>query len=69
MNPFENCWTLLELEVAKLPAAKNREELKERILTAWNNLAKRKDVLKSLCDSMSSRVAALKKAKGGPTKY
>ena len=68
MNPIENCWILLKKEVIKLPAAKNREELKERIVAAWDNLAKRTDVLQSLCDSMPSRVAELKKSKGGPTR-
>ena len=69
MNPIENLWTMLKQEGAKLPAAKNREELKNRILLAWENLGKRHDALKNLCDSMPSRVAALVESKGGPTKY
>ena len=32
MNPIENLFTFMKQEVAKLPAATNREELKERIL-------------------------------------
>ena len=69
MNPIEQLWVLLKREVAKLPAAANREELKQRILTAWDNLSLKTDALMNLCDSMPSRVAALKESKGGPTKY
>ena len=38
-------------------------------MLAWENLGKRHDALKNLCDSMPSRVAALVESKGGPTKY
>ena len=69
MNIIENLWTLLKQEVAKLNAAKNRDELKDRILSAWKNLGERRDVLKNLCDSMPSRVSALVQSRGGPTKY
>ena len=69
MNIIENLWTLLKQEVAKLPAATNREELKERILSAWKNLGRRCDALKNLCDSMPRRVSALVQSRGGPTKY
>ena len=69
MNIIENLWTLLKQEVAKLPAATNREELKERILSAWKNLGRRRDALKNLCDSMPRRVSALVQSRGGPTKY
>ena len=69
MNIIENLWTLLKQEVAKLPAATNREELKERILSAWKNLGRRRDALKNLCDSMPRRVSALVQTRGGPTKY
>ena len=69
MNNIENLWTLLKQEVAKLPAATNREELKERILSAWKNLGRRRDALKNLCDSMPRRVSALVQSRGGPTKY
>ena len=69
MNIIENLWTLLKQEVAKLPAATNREELKERILSAWKNLGRRRDALKNLCDSMPRRVSALVQSRGGPIKY
>ena len=69
MNIIENLWTLLKQEVAKLPAATNREELKERILSGWKNLGRRLDALKNLCDSMPRRVSALVQTRGGPTKY
>ena len=69
MNIIENLWTLLKQEVAKLPAATNREELKEMILSAWKNLGRRRDALKNLCDSMPRRVSALVQTRGGPTKY
>ena len=49
----------LKWEVATLPPAKNREELKTRILQGWANLGKRRDILRNLCDSMPRHVAAL----------
>ena len=69
MNPIENAWDLLKYEMGKLPTATSREQLKERIMEAWANLGKRKDVIKNLCDSMPRRIEALVKAEGGNTKY
>ena len=69
MNPIENAWDLLKHEMGKLPVATSREQLKTRITQAWAALGERKDVLKSLCDSMPRRIEALVAAEGGNTKY
>ena len=59
----------VEARSCKLPAATHREELKERILSAWKNLERRHDALKNLCDSMPRHVSALVQSRGGPIKY
>ena len=69
MNPIENLWDLLKLEVGKLPTATSREQLKTRIIQAWENLGKRTEVLQSLCDSMPRRIQRLIEVKDGTTKY
>ena len=68
-NPIEQLFAILKWEVAKLPPATNREELKLRILQGWRNLGRRRDILRNLCNSMPRRVAALLDSQGGPTKY
>ena len=68
-NPIEQLFAILKWEVAMLPPATNREELKLRILQGWRNLGRRRDILRNLCNSMPRRVAALLDSQGGPTKY
>ena len=69
MNPIENLWDLLMQEAGKLPMATSREQLKTRIIQAWDNLGERTEVLQSLCDSMPRRIQRLREAGGGTTKY
>jgi DDE superfamily endonuclease len=68
MNPIENLWNLVDQRLRKRekkPA--NAEELWQMVQAEWNALDLK--VIRSLYISMTSRVDALKKAKGGYTKY
>jgi transposase len=68
MNPIENLWNIIDQKIRKRknkPA--NVNELWEAVQQEWNGLDKQ--IIRNLYVSMTSRIAALKKAKGGYTKY
>jgi transposase len=68
MNPIENLWNIVDQRLRKRkekPA--NVEQLWEMVQEEWKELDQQ--VIRNLYVSMTSRVDALKKAKGGYTKY
>ena len=68
LNPIEHLWDHLKRQLAKYPKeAKGVHELWERIQVEWNNIPK--DVCSNLIKSMRKRVKAVKRARGGYTKY
>jgi transposase len=68
MNPIENLWNIVDQRLRKRerkPA--NVDELWEMVKLEWKSI--NKEVIRDLYLSMTARIAALKKAKGGYTKY
>jgi len=68
LNPIENLWEHLERELAKYPHPPGGiVKLWERIQEVWNDIPP--SVCQRLISSMPRRIQAVKKAKGGHTKY
>lgn len=68
LNPIENVWHQLKRRLNKYPTkATNTLELENRIQQEWYKLTK-EDCLKYI-DSMPSRIRAVIRSKGGPTRY
>jgi hypothetical protein len=68
MNPIENAWKLLKEWVNGRPTIPaNVEELKGALLEEWERIDI--EFINRLVESMPERVQALRKAKGGPTKW
>jgi hypothetical protein len=68
MNPIENLWALMKRKLKDyktLPA--NRDELIARFTDIWYNLPEQ--TVDSLADSAFKRLEAVRRAKGGPSKY
>jgi transposase len=69
LNPIENLWKLWKHIIQKTePFPKNREELIAAAQAAWEEL-KTTNIGQILADSIRRRIAAVKAAKGHPTKY
>lgn len=66
LNPIEHLWEHLDREIRKHNIT-NKQMLKNRISEEWAKIPN--NVTKNLVDSMQRRMAALKEARGGPTKY
>jgi len=66
LNPIEHLWYLLDQELGDR-RFKTKDELKAELTAAWRRLSFQK--VRNLVDSMPRRLAAVRKAKGGPTKY
>jgi hypothetical protein len=68
MNPIEHLWNYLKRRLGEYEnEPKSIEELWERIQAQWNKIPL--DFVRTLIESMPSRVEALLKAKGKWTKY
>jgi hypothetical protein len=68
LNPIEHLWEHLKRCLNARPTqAKGMVELWERVVEEWEGIPR--EVVLNLIDSMPRRVAAVLKAKGGPTKY
>jgi glutamyl-tRNA reductase len=68
MNPIENLWNIVDQRLRKRQEkAVNVEQLWEMIQEEWKALDQQ--VIRNLYLSMTSRIGALKKAKGGYTEY
>jgi len=69
LNPIENLWKLWKDLIQKTnPFPTNREELIAAAQAAWEEL-KMTDIGQALADSIRNSIAAVKAAKGHPTKY
>lgn len=69
INPIENLWKLWKDRIQKAsPPPSNREELIAASLGAWEEL-RTTDIGQALSDSIRRRIAAVRAAKGNPTKY
>ena len=53
--------------MARLPKARNKEELVGQVLSVWDALPQ--ETIASLIDTMPRQLSACLKAKGGHTKY
>lgn len=67
LNPIENLWGLLKKKVWS-HNFNSTTELKARIIAIWNHSFE-KELLEKLAYSMSDRLRAVVKARGGPTRY
>jgi len=68
MNPIEHVWDYLDRELRKQhPAPSSKEDLKSRLKIIWEQLDQ--SIIDKMILSMPNRVAALRKAHGGPTRY
>ena len=68
MNPIEHLWDIIERSVrAQNPAPSTFSQLWTSIETAWLNIPA--EDFQRLVESMPRRVVALRRAKGGPTRY
>lgn len=66
LNPIEHLWGILKRKVREHSITSKRV-LKNALLDEWNAITA--DECKKLVNSMPQRIAAVIKAKGGPTKY
>jgi hypothetical protein len=68
LNPIEDLWHRLKQQLAAYPTeARNIDELWERVQVEWEKILVHACV--ELIESMPKRIAAVRKAKGGYTKY
>ena len=68
-NPIENLWRGLKMEFNKLGAAKNLDDLTNKIKKAWKNLAKDRMLLHNLTYLMPARIDAVIAADGDVTSF
>ena len=68
MNPIKSLWDILKDEIREVPIT-NKTQLIEHLIRVWFHSEKIKALCVSLINGMPKRVAALKQAKGGQTKY
>lgn len=68
MNPIENVWEILKRKM-KGENITTKEQLIARLISVWNHDDEMLTSIKTCIESMPRRIAALIKAKGGPTKY
>lgn len=66
LNPIENLWAILEASVP-IEQRKNKHEFFKTLQQAWNSITL--DTTSKLVNSMPRRLLAVKKTKGGATKY
>ncbi len=68
LNPIENVWSLLKLQVRKkLHHSDGLSELEHLLSQCWQSISQ--DVMDHLIESMPSRTAAVIKHHGGSTEY
>ena len=66
LNPIENCWSLMKLQLSKCKPT-TVAGIKEVMQKIWKNLTT--DYLRSLYESMPRRMQMVIAAEGGATKY
>ena len=72
LNVIENAWARLKGRTRELIAdrqPRNRDELWDHVLDAWEEIAQDLDYFRRLVDSMPKRAEAVREAEGYWTKY
>jgi transposase len=67
LNPIEHLWDYLKKKLREYPQANNLDELWERVQDVWNNISP--EYCLKLIRSMPDRLAALRRSKGGYTRF
>lgn len=68
LNPIEHVWDMLGRRLrSKIPAVQNLEEVRTALLEIWENLPQ--ELVDNLIRSMGRRMAAVRRARGGNTRY
>lgn len=66
LNPIEHLWEVLDRNIRKRPIT-SKQGLRAALTEEWAKISP--DVTKNLVSSVPRRLAAVIKARGGPTKY
>ena len=69
LNPIENLWELTKHRINSECLITTKNQLIERLIAVWHRDDDLKRLAKNCIESMPRRIAAVIKAKGGPTKY
>lgn len=69
LNPIENVWAALKVEISREQVVTTRRELIGKILKAWHNTPKLQEISKNCIRSMPKRLKEVIQKKGGFTKY
>lgn len=67
LNPMENIWKILKSSISKVKRPESPEHMYHLLVSEWEAIPKIK--LESLVASMPERIRAVKKAKGGATRW
>lgn len=70
LNPIENVWSVVSRQVyAELKTYKTTDSLLEAIRTAWESVRSDHSMRQHLVTSMTDRLRAVVRQKGGPTEF
>lgn len=69
LNPIENVWGWIKMELAKLPTAISADDLFNQLELLWNRLKTQNEFIRNLYLSMPNRVNQCILKTGGMTKY
>ncbi len=68
LNPIEHLWGVVEREIRIMDVQlTNLQQLCDAIMSIWTNISE--ECFQNLVESMTQRIKAVLKAKGGPTRY
>ena len=68
MNPMDNLWEIVKIKM-KGENITTKQQLIERLIRVWKHDDEILANCRTCIESLPRRIAALIKAKGGPTKY
>jgi len=70
LNPIENVWAIVSNQVfTGMKTYSSKESLLNAVRTAWERVRADHSLRQHLIDSMTKRLQAVVKARGGPTKF
>ncbi len=68
LTPIEHLWDVVEREICIMDVQpKNLQQLHDAIMSIWTKISE--ECFQHLVESMTRRIKAVLKAKGGPTRY
>ncbi len=68
LNPIEQLWDVVEREILIMDVqSTNLQQLRDAIMTIWSKISE--ECFQHLVESMTQRINAVLKEKGGPTRY